>query len=68
MTQIEAQCGPHRVVSLMSTEAAQDLGLQRGSLIVAVIQSTQVLVEIPTNRTFPRLRAPDRTRHCASLR
>ena len=47
MTQIEAQCGPYRVVSLMSTEAAQDLGLQRGSLVVAVIKSTQVLVETP---------------------
>ena len=28
MTQIELQCGPHRVVSLMSTEAARELGLQ----------------------------------------
>jgi molybdopterin-binding protein len=46
MTQIELQCGPHRVVSLMSTEAAQELGLQPGSLAVAVVKSTQVICEI----------------------
>lgn len=48
MTQIEAQCGPHRVVSLMSTEAARELGLAPGSLVVAVVKSTQVLIETPT--------------------
>jgi molybdopterin-binding protein len=48
MTQIELQCGPHRVVSLMSTEAAQELGLEPGSLAVAVVKSTQVHIEIPT--------------------
>jgi molybdopterin-binding protein len=48
MTQIEVQCGPHRVVSLMSTEAAQELDLQPGSLVVAVVKSTQVLVETPS--------------------
>ena len=48
MTQIEVQCGPHRVVSLMSTEAAQELNLQRGCLVVAVIKSTQVLIETPS--------------------
>jgi molybdopterin-binding protein len=47
MTQIELQCGPHRVVSLMSTEAAQELGLQPGSLTVAVVKSTQVICEVP---------------------
>jgi molybdopterin-binding protein len=40
MTQIEVQCGPHRVVSLMSTEAAQELDLQPGSLVVAVVKFT----------------------------
>jgi molybdopterin-binding protein len=48
MTQIEVQCGPHRVVSLMSTEAARELGLGIGSLAVAVVKSTQVLIETPT--------------------
>ena len=46
MTQIELQCGPHRVVSLISTEAARELGLAPGSLAVAVVKSTQVIVEI----------------------
>jgi molybdopterin-binding protein len=45
MTQIELQCGPHRVVSLISTEAARELGLAPGSLAVAVVKSTQVIVE-----------------------
>jgi molybdopterin-binding protein len=48
MTQIEVQCGPHRAVSLMTTEAAQDLDLQPGSLGVAVVKSTQVLIETPS--------------------
>lgn len=47
MTQIELQCGSHRVVSLMSTEAAQELDLQPGSLAVAVVKSTQVICEVP---------------------
>ncbi|MGH3821962.1 MAG: TOBE domain-containing protein [Pseudonocardiaceae bacterium] len=47
MTQVEVQCGPHRVVSLMSTEAAHELGLAPGSLAVAVVKSTQVIIEIP---------------------
>lgn len=47
MAQVEMQCGPHRVVSLMSSEAVRELGLQPGSLAVAVIKSTTVVVEIP---------------------
>ncbi|MBV8996985.1 MAG: helix-turn-helix domain-containing protein [Pseudonocardiales bacterium] len=47
MTQVEIQCGPHRVVSLMSTEAAYELGLEPGSLGVAVVLSTQVVIETP---------------------
>jgi len=47
MTQIEVQCGPHRMVSLMSTEAAEELNLQPGFLVVAVVKSTQVLIETP---------------------
>jgi molybdopterin-binding protein len=56
MTQIEIQCGPHRVVSLMTTEAARELDLQPGSLAVAVVKSTQVLIETPSN---PLLSTPD---------
>ena len=47
MAQVELQCGPFRVVSLMSSEAVQDLGLELGSVAVAVIKSTNVIVEIP---------------------
>jgi len=45
MAQVELQCGPFRVVSLMSSEAVRDLGLERGSVAVAVIKSTNVIVE-----------------------
>ena len=45
MSQVELQCGPHRVVSLMSTEAVRDLGLEPGAVATAVIKSTSVLVE-----------------------
>jgi molybdopterin-binding protein len=47
MAQVELQCGPHRVVSLMSSEAARELGLEPGVLAVAVIKSTNVVVETP---------------------
>jgi molybdopterin-binding protein len=47
MAQVEIQCGPHRVVSLMSTEAVNELGLEPGSLAVAVVKATQVVVETP---------------------
>jgi molybdopterin-binding protein len=47
MAQVEMQCGPHRIVSLMSSEAVRDLGLEPGVLAVAVIKSTQVIVETP---------------------
>jgi molybdopterin-binding protein len=47
MTQVEMQAGPHRVVSLMSTEAANDLGLEPGVRAVAVVKSTNVVVEVP---------------------
>ena len=47
MAQVEMQCGPHRVVSLMSTEAVRELGLVPGVLAVAVVKATQVVVETP---------------------
>jgi molybdopterin-binding protein len=47
MAQVELQCGPHRVVSLMSSEAVRELGLEVGSLGVAVIKATNVIVETP---------------------
>ena len=45
MAQVELQCGPFRVVSLMSSEAVRDLGLEPGSVAVAVVKSTTVIVE-----------------------
>ena len=50
MSQVELQCGPHRVVSLMSTEAVRELGLRPGALAVAVVKSTNVVVETPGDR------------------
>jgi molybdopterin-binding protein len=44
--QVEIQAGPHRVVSLMTREAADELGLARGVLAVAAVKSTNVVVEI----------------------
>ncbi|WP_127501763.1 TOBE domain-containing protein [Actinoplanes solisilvae] len=45
MAQVDIQAGPFRVVSLMSREAVDDLGLEVGSTAVAVVKSTTVVVE-----------------------
>jgi molybdopterin-binding protein len=45
MAQVELQCGPFRVVSLLSREAVDELGLEQGSVAVAVIKSTNVVIE-----------------------
>lgn len=47
MSQVELQCGPYRVVSLMSTEAVRELKLEPGKVAVAVIKATTVIVETP---------------------
>ena len=47
MAQVDIQAGPHRVVSLMSSEAVHELGLEVGSLAVAVVKATNVIVETP---------------------
>ncbi|MEZ2372059.1 molybdopterin-binding protein [Arthrobacter sp. RCC_34] len=47
MSQVEMQCGPHRIVSLMSTEAVEELGIREGKLAVAVVKATNVIVEVP---------------------
>lgn len=46
MTQVEMQCGPHRVVSLISMTSARDMALRPGVLAVAVIKSTDVVVQV----------------------
>jgi molybdopterin-binding protein len=47
MAQVEIQAGPHRFVSLLSREAADELALEPGMLAVAAVKSTNVSVEIP---------------------
>jgi molybdopterin-binding protein len=50
MAQVEIQAGPHRFVSLLSREAADELGLEPGMLAVAAVKATNVSVEIPKIR------------------
>jgi molybdopterin-binding protein len=47
MAQVELVCGPYRLVSLMSTEAADELGLEPGVRAIASVKSTNVVVERP---------------------
>ena len=47
MAQVEIQAGPHRLVSLLSTEAVEELGLEPGSLAIATVKATNVGVEVP---------------------
>ena len=47
MAQVELICGPHRIVSLMSTDAAEALGLVPGARAIASIKSTNVVLERP---------------------
>lgn len=51
MSQVEMVCGGQRVVSLMSTEAVRELGLEPGRLAVAVVKATTVVVETPEGRS-----------------
>jgi molybdopterin-binding protein len=50
VAQVEVQAGPHRVVSLLTREAADELGLAPGMLAVAVVKATNVVVERPSRR------------------
>jgi molybdopterin-binding protein len=45
--QVEIQAGGHRLVSLMTAEAVDDLGLEPGMLAVAAVKATNVVVEVP---------------------
>jgi molybdopterin-binding protein len=45
MSQIELACGPFRVVSLLSTDSLDDLGLKPGDAAIAVVKATTVIVE-----------------------
>ncbi len=48
--QVDIAAGGHRVVSLMTREAAEELGLEPGVLAVAAVKSTNVVVELPGPR------------------
>jgi molybdopterin-binding protein len=47
VAKVELQAGPYRVVSLMTREAADELGLEPGMLAVAAVKATNVVVELP---------------------
>lgn len=44
---VEVQAGPHRIVSLMTAEAVDELGLSVGSEAVGVVKATNVIIEVP---------------------
>jgi molybdopterin-binding protein len=45
--QVEVQSGPHRLVSLLTREAVDELDLQEGDRAVAIVKATNVAVELP---------------------
>jgi molybdopterin-binding protein len=45
MAQIDMACGPYRIVSLMSSEAAEELDLKPGDQATAIVKSTTVIIE-----------------------
>ena len=47
---VELRSGPHRLVSLMTREAADELALEPGDLAVAAVKATTVIVEVPSPR------------------
>ncbi|MGN6324562.1 TOBE domain-containing protein [Pseudolysinimonas sp.] len=47
MAQVDLQAGPFRVVSLMTREAADELGLEPGMLASATVKATTVVVDLP---------------------
>ena len=50
---VEVQAGPHRLVSLMTAEAATELALAPGSAVVCVVKATNVVVEIARRKSGP---------------
>ena len=51
---VEILAGPHRLVSLMTAEAVDDLQLKLGDEAVAVVKATNVIVEVPAGPREPR--------------
>lgn len=50
MSQVDLVAGNSRIVSLISTEAVRELGLQVGSIAVAQVKATNVSIELPRTR------------------
>ncbi len=47
---VEVLAGPHRIVSLMTAEAVDEMGLRVGDEAVCVVKATNVIVEVPSPR------------------
>lgn len=47
---VEIVAGPHRIVSLMTAEAVEEMGLQVGDEAIGVVKATNVIVEVPASR------------------
>lgn len=47
---VEVQAGPHRLVSLMTAEAVDEMGLRVGDEAICLIKATNVIVEVPSGR------------------
>ena len=47
---VEVMAGPHRMVSLMTAEAVDDMGIRVGDEAVCVVKATNVIIEIPARR------------------
>jgi molybdopterin-binding protein len=47
---VEILAGPHRIVSLLTAEAVEELGLQVGDEAIGVVKATNVVIEIPSGR------------------
>ena len=47
---VEVLAGPHRLVSLMTAEAVDELGLKIGDEAICVVKATNVIVEVPSPR------------------
>ncbi len=48
---VEVQAGPHRLVSLMTAEAAEELAFQPGMAVVCVVKATNVVVEVTRGKS-----------------
>ena len=47
---VEILAGPHRIVSLMTAEAVDEMELREGDEAIAVVKATNVIIEVPSSR------------------